>query len=310
MHRSVAALVPLLAASLCVAQPPAGGPAPTPQGRPIDPDSPNEWRFRLDLSGRWDFRSDFRNNTGDVQVGRAGFEFSAGYVPDSKWRFGLDLGLEESWYQFRNSTLVPGTGDPLGDATRLQLAPTIGYQIDERWGVLVGGLLNFSFENGADIGQSFTGGAIVGARYKFNENFTLTFGVIASSRLEDDWVVYPLLGLRWQITPEVTLESRGLGLELTAKIADAWSVVVFGLYESREFRLDDSGPLPDGVARDQRIPIGVGVVFRPTKDIDVRLEGGFLAWQRFTFDDSTGARIGRQEADLAPMIGLRGTIRF
>lgn len=295
---------------VCTAQPQAGGAGPTPQGEAINPESPNPWRFRLDLGGRYEFESDFRNAPGNSQAWRAGAELSIGYVPDSQWRVGLDLGLEESWYDFNGATTLAPGGDPMGATTRLELGPTVGYQIDEHWGLLAGGLVGLSFENGADVGKSFTAGGLVGARYRFSDDFTLTFGVMGRTQLEDDFYFMPFIGFEWQVTPEVNLSTRGIGLELTAKVAEQWSVIIAGVYETREYRLDDSGAVPGGVGRDRRLPLVIGVVYSPTKNIDLRLEGGAVLWQQYTIDNAAGVRVGREEGRIAPMIGLRATFRF
>lgn len=300
----------LLSGAVCAAQPQAGGAGPSQRGDEPAPTAASPWQFGLELSGRYEFQSRLRNNTGNSEVGRIGGEVSIGYAASEHLILSLDIGLEESFYQFKGTTLVPGTGDPMGATTRLEIDPTMVYLFDEHWGMVAGAVIGLAFENGADIGQSFTAGGLLAARYRFSDSFALTLGGAVRTRLEDSVQFVPVIGVQWQITPEVRLSTRGLGVELKAKVAESWSVLVFGLYETREFRLDDTGPLPNGAGRDTRLPIGVGIIYSPTKNIDVRLEGGAIVWQEYLFENSAGVRVGRQQSKISPMIGLHGTIRF
>ncbi|MBC7834953.1 MAG: hypothetical protein H7Y88_07610 [Phycisphaerales bacterium] len=284
------------------------------------------WQLWLRGAGEFTFAADLDDDAGasgtqgEVSIARAstGLTF-LGPIGD-RARLNIDLTGEVSWYNFENggALLPPASALPAGTVTdslfdevyEVGVAPILAFVIDEQWSWFLGGGVRASGESGADIGESLTYGGFGGARYAFSEDLALSFGLGVRTRLEDDPYVLPVLGLEWQINDKVRFATEGLGARVTAAIDDEWSVWISGAYESREFRLEEDGPLPDGVVNDSRFPIGVGVQWKPSANLVFEVAGGVVVWQEFEIDDSDGDEVAEVQTDPAAFIRAGVRIAF
>ncbi len=288
-------------AAPAASQPPAGG--------------SGKWSIELHGGGVIDFESDIQDTAGSVEVYRAGFGVSIGTPPgftSERSRLTLDIDEEVSWYLFHGAAgLAPGTTDPFENVYQTTIRPTFKMQQDQHWSWFVGGILDFSGEASADVGDSATYGAFGGAKYAFDDHFTLTFGLGAKTRLEDSALAIPVVGLDWRVNDQVTVSAGyANGVRVTAKMSETVTVSLGGNYELREYRLRDDGPIPSGVARDSRIPIGLEIAWSPSPKMTVTLSGGAVVWQQFRIDDSDGNRISETNTDPAPFVGIKVSVAF
>ncbi len=289
----------------------AAGPSDAPSKLRRAAGAPGTFNFSARPRGEYIFSADLKDLGGQVSVARAGLDLDMSYQLNDS--LGLSLGIEPevSWYNFSGSSqLIAGQDEPFNDLYRVDITPAFRYGLDEQWTIIGGGLVEFAGEAEADVGESATFGGFIGARYSFSDRFATTFGLLGKSRLEDDAIVLPLIGIEWGITDKLLLSSRGTGLRLDNRINDAWSVWLSGAYESREYRLEDGGLLPEGVVRDRRVPIKVGVDWRPCPSVVLGFEGGVMAWQEFKIDDRNGEDVSEDNTKAAPFIGLNMTIVF
>ncbi|MBC7771040.1 MAG: hypothetical protein H7210_00960 [Pyrinomonadaceae bacterium] len=278
----------------------------TPQKSPERPIT-----FQLRGGGEYTFSSDIDDSPGDIGIARTNFGVGIGIPIGERSRLSLDVDEEVSWYFFDNAPgLVPGTSDPFELALSTQFQPTFSSQIDERWSWFVGGIVNFAGEADADIGESATYGGFGGARYRFSDTFALSFGLGARTRLEDSTFVIPLIGIEWKVSDRVTVASEGTHIKITAQMNQQLAVTLSGGWELREYRLDDTGPLPDGVARDRRVPVGVTLDWKPADNVQLSLGGGVVVWQEFRFDDRNGDRVSETNTNPAAFVGVSGKFTF
>jgi hypothetical protein len=286
-----------------------------PPSTPRDPASgartlPSREALSFQLIGAGDvvFESDLDDSPGSLSTIRAGGGLEVGVPVGERARLTTLFFGEQSWYDFSDATgLVPGTDDPLDEAYRLVLRPLLSWQVSQDWGVFCGGSLNWGAENGADLSDALTVGGIAGARYRFSDSFSLSFGLGVASQLEDSTEFFPLIGVDWQIDEQTRLSStgdEGVGLRLTHAVSEHWSVLVQGSYESREFRLADDNALSEGAMRDRRVPVAAGVSYSPSQSVTLQLLGGVVAWQELRFDDSGGNEVSEVNADPAPFVRL------
>lgn len=267
--------------------------------------------FALEADAQIDFSADLRDSLGSVSVYRVSPGASVGYAINDRIRIGADFNTEFSWYDFDNATgIIPGTAEPFDSTSSYTLSPSIGIGLDERWSVRAAGIFNWSQEGSGPDSEGFTGGGLGVVRYKFSDSFALSGGLLATSRLEDDARIIPLIGVEWQINDMLRFETRGLGAELSAKVHPAFQVFLDGGYNSREFRLEDTNLLPEGIIRDRRAQVGVGVRWLPTQYVQISLKGGAVVWSEFRVDDRFGNELRTIEADPTGFIGLMGVIRF
>jgi hypothetical protein len=261
--------------------------------------------------GEYTFGSDLRDSMGSVSVSRAGVGIDASGPLGDRARLSVGADFESSWYDFKDAgDLLPSGKEPIEDAFLLRVTPGISYFLSRQLAVVGGAIVEVAGAYGADLGDSVTYGGYGGVRYQASETFAVTAGVIVKTRLEDDAIVVPLLGLNWKIDEKLSLSSEGLGARLAAKVSPQWTVSVFGRWELREYRLEDDGAIPDGIVRDTRVPVGAGVTWSPTERVSVTLSGGVVVYQRFQFDDRDGNGVANDRTRGAGFVGVRGEIRF
>lgn len=281
------------------------------QSSPSRPASSDGLTITLTPKGEHTFESDLKGSDASVSITRAGLDLNLSAPLNERLRLRIGAETEASWYNFKDSSgLLPSGKEPIEDAYLVRFSPGLAYGLNDRWGLLAGAIIEFAGESDADFGDSITYGGFGGLSYKVSDTLSVTFGAIVKSRLEDDTLVVPLLGLRWQINEKLTLSSEQLGLRLTARINPQWSASIFARYEIRDFRLADDGSVPDGVVEDMRVPVGVGITFAPVERFSLTLSAGVIAWQRFEFIDDNGDRVDSIRSDPTPFVGLRGELTF
>jgi hypothetical protein len=265
--------------------------------------------FSLALESSFTTESDL-SEAGSVSVVRLGPTFGVRYAPQQTSFFDFSLGAEYSFYEFDGATGIVPSGEPVDDFSEYLLGARYTGRVNDEWWWFVGGNASWAAEDGADLGDGFTASGMVGATYAINERLSIGAGLVVRSRIEDDALVYALPVVNWKINDQWTLETVSNALRLSYAPAEDWAVYVAGGWESREFRLSENGPIPDGVMRDDRIPIVLGAVLRPGENIEFDIAAGSTVWGEYEFRDSTGAEIADADADPALLAMITARIRF
>ncbi len=270
--------------------------------------------FTLDVRPRFEysFQTSLDDAAADVSIARAGLMLDLAVPVNERLKFALNTDFEASWYEFDSGPSAGLFDDPFNDVYRFRIAPGVFYAIDQQWGILGGGIVEVAGESGADVGDATTFGGYFGVRYAFSENFAMTGGVQGKTRIEDNALFLPIIGFEWKVSPRVTLSTSGpgAGLRLNAAIDERWSVSLGASWEARDYRLADDSPIPDGVARDERVPVILGVVFKPTEKITLSAYGGAIVWQELSLDNSSGTELAEDNTDPAMFIGFTASFRF
>ncbi len=293
------------------------GPQPTATGAPEVKPAGDVGRggvqTEINVRGDLTLRSDLSDGGGSVAVRRAGYDATFGYAFSPTLIGSLTLGTDVVWFDFKDATgLVAGTGRPWSQLSQSYVSPRLVIVQDQTWSYLVGGSLNVSGEADADIGDSLRWSALGAVRYAVSDTLSLTAGLVASSRLERATQFVPLLGLTWQIDEftKLDLGGRGLGLELSTKLDEAWTASVSVEFENAEYRLNDEAPLAAGVVRDRRVPLLVGLAWKPTPRVEVGVKVGAVVYQEFTVYNRSGDELSETNTDPAAMIGLSASLKF
>lgn len=256
------------------------------------------------------FRSDL-DESGSISIARSLLGATLGWRTSDQLQFGVDIAGEYSHYSFRDASgLGAGISDPLSDALQVTITPSARWAIDDHWVATVAGLLRFAGELGADVGDSITGGGFVTIGYQFTEDLLVSLGVGVLSRLEDDADVIPLIGVEWRVDETFSVFTEGTGVGLFARLDEAWSVKLFGRWDSRDFRLDDDGENPEGVLRDEAVSIGVDLIWRPGRAVDVSVGTGAVVYHNYELLDESGDELGDDDGDVAPFIHARVRLHF
>ena len=166
--------------------------------------------FRADQRAYFD--TDFRGTDGDIYTARTDLGISIRSQLSDK--FSLDLGLSGGYSRYE----FDGVTDPFfTSAGALENTYEFGvrlggrYAIDETWSVVGGGFARAGLAEGADFEDAITGGGFIAAGYKASENYSIDFGVLVTTRLEDDALVVPYFAIDWKIDERLTFSTTGLG---------------------------------------------------------------------------------------------------
>ena len=258
------------------------------------------------------FSADFDGAPGDVTTTRvdAGFTIT---IPAGE-RGSLDLGydFELSSYDFDGATgLIPGTDDPWNELLDHRFSFLYSRYVSRQWAWLLGGAFGWAGEQDADPNESMYGLGYFGLRYAVSESLILGFGGGVRSKMEDDPYVIPFALIHWNINDRLSLSNEGrLGLTLLYKFNDRWSMTLEGEWDYSDYRLDEDGPVPNAIVRDERYPIGIGVRWTPTELVRFRAGLGVDFWRHLEVADEDGTELTDTDVDAAPFVGLQMTVRF
>ncbi|MFG0326307.1 MAG: DUF6268 family outer membrane beta-barrel protein [Phycisphaerales bacterium JB037] len=312
-----ATMMLLVSAGMASAQPAQGGGEPdgtliTDEGERVAARS----RLGVSITGRsvYAFPSGL-DGGGDLSVTRLGADVAVSGAIDDRNRLIASFNNEFSFYDLSGTALIPGDSDGLLEET---YDSGVGLawisQIDDAWSVLVRGSVDAAGESGADFGDSLTYGGLVVVSNQITPNLRLGAGVIARTRLEDDALVVPIVAIDWIVADGWTVTtggaSGGAGIEVRYELTEEVTLTLAGGWRSDDYRLSDDNPLPDGVVRHDRVPVAAGVIYRPSRRIEIVARGGAHVWQRLEVLDGSGDEIADANGDAAPFISLDLSFRF
>ncbi|MBS0196666.1 MAG: hypothetical protein JSR77_07900 [Planctomycetes bacterium] len=271
-------------------------------------------RASFDVYGDYTFSSDFSDSNGDVSVWRAGASLDMLFPVGERSDFGASLRGERWGFNFDNATGFAADGEPWTDINDFAMLLSFKHQCTDRWSASVGGGLESAFADGANFGDSLSGGGFVAASYKFSDTFTAGLGVSVRTRLEDNVSVFPVLLLDWKISDKWSLgTSPSIGrrlFSLSYKPCESATISFGGGVEFLDFRLDSDAATSEGVGRYRRIPVGVEVAWKISDQVTLGVYGGAQVWQEYTLDDREGNRVFQDDAGVAPFAGASLEWRF
>lgn len=250
------------------------------------------------------------------------------YAPQAKLKSGAEGKLDEQAIDFNYGVSIPISADlsiltglqysrldfgqpehsPLPDSLE-KVSVSLGahYKISDQWSVF--GILSPELRllNGWDaIGsEEFQLGGALGASYEFNPALSLRFGFALNSGWADSPVI-PLLGLNWRFAEAWTLN---LGFPKTAveyqvlpqlRLSVVELAFQGGTYHTGNSYGNSVGrsDLNDRDLQYTEVRVGSGATYALTKNVDLSLAAGVIAYREFDFKD-TGYK---QKVDPAPYI--------
>jgi hypothetical protein len=297
--------------------PPQAGAPTTPPGQPAAalpkaaPARPVV--FSIEARGELNFNSSFSDSSGDVTVTRAGASIGSSIPAGERGEVNVGFDYEFSNYEFsKDVMLAPGvTGSPWRDVNREEVTLRYSRQQSLQLAWFLGGSVGASGEDGAKFSDSLFASAFGGVRYALSKTLVVGVGLAVRTQIEDNPLVVPLPMLNWQISEQWKLSSAGKpGLTLSYSPTETLTFSVGGAYESRDFRLDEHGPVPGGVGRETRVPIVLGVAYTPTKQISVEAGIGYSFAQNYQVLNHGGNKLGDEDLDAAGMLRVGIAYRF
>lgn len=278
--------------------------------------------FRLSIGGGYvhQFSTDVEDSQSSLTIDRAYATLGSSWELSDSVDLGLRFAYEGGWYDFDSGNpLDLGTGqNPWTSVHGIQFGGRLGWTLNEQWSLSTSLFGAASGETGADAGDSLTFGGSVGVTWRANDRFMIGGGVLASSQLEDDALIVPLLLIDWRITDSLRLSNvtgpeaypTSAGLELSCSGLEGWEFGFGGRWESRRFRLEDDGPAPEGVGEDEGLAIWLRAGVRPSSQFRIDMLLGVMIAEEITLDDRNGNELASVDLDPSPFIGLFASYRF
>ena len=223
-------------------------------------------------------------------------------------KLGFGLSYEFSDYHFS------GLDDffvarPWNQVQRLGAGVPILYSFDDKWTLVVVPSGQIAGEFGADWGKAIVYGGVVAVTYAIRPKSFIGLGAGAYANL-DKVSFFPFIAVNWQITDRLRLSNPfragpagPAGLELSYAFTNHWEAGFGGAYRSYRFRLDNKGPIPNGIGEYELIPIFARLSYKFSKRLVIDLYGGLTFLNKIRVNDSDGDELFRTTHNVAPLVG-------
>lgn len=266
--------------------------------------------FRISVGASYRADADI-DNGGEFDEKRFGITLTRGFDVNEKLRFDPALSYRFSAYDFSRT-------DPWDDIHMLRFTLLSRYALNDQWSIFAGPSIGLAGESDADAEDAFTVGGAAGATYRFHERLAVGAGFTASSELEDDVRVRPLVIVNWQLNDRLSLETGymevagigGPGGEIRYAVNDQWSIGAGAQFVEKRFRLSDDARVREGVGEDSSIPVYAKIVWQPCANAAFELVGGVQTRGELQLDDRRGHEVFDEDYDPAPLVGLRAVLSF
>jgi hypothetical protein len=135
------------------------------------------------------------------------------------------------------------------------------HKLDADWKLNVTPTIESAAEQGANINNSLTYGAVLNAAKKFSPTLNLGLGAGVFRQIDTNRV-FPFLVVDWKISERWNLNNPfpggptgGAGLELTYAATPQFKVSGGAAYKSYRFRLNNSSAYSEGIGQNRFIPV-------------------------------------------------------
>lgn len=271
-------------------------------------------RFSLTALGSYQFGSDV-DGGGDLSVARYNVNAEVVGRIDNNLRIGIGLTYEFDDYDFSGLTDF-AVAQPWGDVHRFGISVPIFYSIDSNWRLFLSPSVQWSGESGAKWGDAVAYGAVFAVSHSFRPGLVLGLGAGVFSNIEKT-TFFPYIAVNWQINEQLRLinpfrtsPAGPAGLELAYAFNRNWELGIGGAYRSYRFRLDEDGPLPNGIGESKTVPVYARLSYSLSRDFRIDLYGGATFSNKLRVDNEDGDEIYRTKYDVPPLVALSLTARF
>jgi hypothetical protein len=249
------------------------------------------------------------DDAGEISVERGSAGAGVEFVATNGLMFGFVVDRERSHYDFPGDSPAGMAG--LGNVAATRFGANLRTKLNDQWSLFGNVDTAFSVADEAGWSDGQTAGGLLSFSRRVNDAFSFSIGLIAHSQLEENVRIIPIPGIDWKITRRLSLRTAQ-GITLSWQVDDrrTWITDATAGFESRAFRLDESGALPGGVFKDRRVPLTISLRYGPNPGIGVRLFAGAAFAQQFELIDSDGHTADTVDADPSLTAGISGSIRF
>lgn len=252
-----------------------------------------------------------RGGAGQVAVQRGGWRAVVGRRNSVGDEVALHLESEASFYDLGGATgLTPTSDDPFNDLYETRLGASFRSALTSETSAFGGFELVLGGEDEVQFEEGLTLAGMTGLEVRVHEELSLSLGVAAASRLEDDAFVIPFLGFDWRPTDGLRLGAEGPAAEIEIDLDDDWSLALGAAFELRQFRLNDDGPTSGAAFRDEQIHANAELAYSPDSNVRLTASVGSAMWREYQVIDNGGELLGEIEPEAGLMFGLGLQLRF
>jgi hypothetical protein len=252
----------------------------------------------------------FEGQQGSLTTQRGGWQVALGTRRTRGLSQAFELGTEASFYDFGAGSPVPGVNKPFNDVYDTRLAGRFLYSGEGRLDVYGGLQLGNAGENAVGVDDSLYLGGAVALRYEAAPDFALLVGIAGMSRFDDSPWILPYIGFDWQVSERLRLSTEAAEIHADYRLTQDWSIGLSSVYDLRQFRLNEDGPLHGGSFRDEEIRAGGSLAWRVAKGVELELELGKILWRETTFHDGQTGFLGETELSSPWYAGLGLKVGF
>ena len=222
------------------------------------------------------------------------------------------------YYQNWNWTDPQGVGgrSPWTSINTPALGMNFSYSPAPDWRIGFAPTVEWSGESGTGTGGTATYGAVMSVAHTFSSDLTLGVGAGVFRQIDEN-KVFPYLLVNWKITDKLRLGNSlpagpagGAGLELSYALTDRLLVGVGGAYRVYRFRLNDNGPVPNGIGQNSLVPIFGRVSYQFDTGTRLDLYGAATTGGRLSTTDNSGNTVYSENYKTGLAIALTLSQRF
>lgn len=255
------------------------------------------------------------DNGGEYSVARMLLDFGATMPLNRKVLLTLSVNYEFADYRFSGTSGL-GSLKPWDDAQRFGLTPRFFVAGSNRWNYIVSPTIAWSAESGADLDDAIIYGLTFAAVRVVSPRLSIGPAFGAFSQLEET-IVFPFLFINWKITDSLTLKNPfragptgPAGLELVYTPNEKWEIAGGGAARGLRFRLDDTGPAPDGVGEQSGLPLFARIAYKFGPRFKLDFYAGAIVGGQLAVENSKGKLLAVDDHDTAPIVALTFAARF
>ena len=301
--RSFSVLLLFIASHAAIAQP---------AGRPGTGEKPRLWEIHT--TQRYRTASDFRDRDGSLawyenRIGITGTIFLPG---PGLLRAGVDYA--HTRFAFASDTRLGAAGsDPFRHVQEVRLSAQLLTPLPKMWNSQLFGAVISAFEPGAAPDDALSGVAGLGVVYRSSKRLSIGLGALLLRPLGNrEITAVPIVLVDWQMTDRLVLRSRqDITLTYLLDARRRLSVAaVASFFGRKQFRLDERGMIPDGVADLKGFEVGGRVTWKPFPALTVHAAAEAALGQNLHLQNNAGEEVVDLDLQDALRLSLAVGYRF
>lgn len=189
--------------------------------------------------------------------------------------------------------------------------------LNDKWTLFAAPSVRSYVETGVSLDDGLTAAIFGGASCRVGDRLTVGPGLGVVGQLEDRPLYFPVIIVDWKITDRLSLgtggglaATAGPGVKLSYDASKHWKYGLGARYESKRFRLDQSGIAPNGVGEDENIPLTGGISYQFYPGTSIEGLFGYNFGGKLSLADRDGNDVSSTDYDATFVMGLVGRIRL